>query len=1177
MMRKNLRRAASLVVSLSLCASAFAGLTAHGYEADISGWSTDISSEYSWLQSSNVTDEQQDLTRQAVADELKYQNETLGFNIGTTNEGSTAYGFGNWEGILHIQFENWCQPSDTSKTDNVGNPWNQTNADTGEVRKWGIITVPFIGMAFTCKGEMAAASPQADVPILGNEFTMPDGVTYQPMWDNIRTLTNGTVATVPMFPGMGDSGQDITNNTFRYAVAKYNQDNKRAGADGKGLHAGYAVAAAALTTDGSIIYQELAGPSGKAYIAIDATTVDAANLVGAYVIPADLVDAFDALGSSMDARFAVTGAPVGEYKDGEMQFANGVLTATSFKSTACEITGFSFGAQEAAPAVIDNENHTVTAFVKDGSNLSSLTPTVEINGASYTPTGAQDFNSPVTYTVTAEAGNTQDYTVTVVTLNSAAIATFRIDDSDAVIDQAAKTITILVHADVSLSNVTPEVTFVGDNASMNPASGLDLSDSWNNPVKVTVTSGGDTTEYSIKARNMSTDNTIKSFVIKKDDMRYAFGDVEATIDNGARTISMVYAWGNYQYVNGQYIPYAKVPVQVELPAGATISPDPTIERDQLGQQYTVTSENGDEVVYTVHITLSDDHTYPPVESLDLEAKNNWGRFSGDAEEAEFAAITEEYNYQRSIGFDPGELSGAVEAWSDLLSRQLFINGSGTVTMTAGEAVGSAMIACDVAFGKANTVKNSMLSAWTSGVTDIDGNSNYGFADAGAPVENEFTMDGKLYQQFSFSYGLVDGGSISRVANGVGMAKNALNATLDEENSPYYDVGKMQMKEGVRNTIRDAYEGANKSGINPGIALDGNLMYDSEHQILYQVFSGTGEYHSMERDSSQKTLIFKGLTPAENEETGDIEMTSNGSAIALIPRVQYVYENIDLSGSEEYSANEYEEITLEGITFKYSKTLGMPNSAPELEENGDLYLDFAKGWAECKAGSDEVVWHDGNRLSGDNTVASIEVPGAVEYEVHNATYETTVVDGEEVTDNRNYVRVHYPAGAEFDLNAVVVNSITPTDENASVQYNNAPFVDGTAMNMSFNGSFKIVAENGGGRDFSIYVWQDGKALSKSDPLYVDEGTNTSEPSDPIESRPETPSGGDNGGGNANNTEQEWEYGYYDEDGQWHAVTKEFYDRWANQGGNAKTGDAGAVGIVLLAAAAAGALVVLRKKK
>ena len=1178
-MRKSLRRGASLLVSLSLCVSAFAGLTAQGYEATISGWSDAISSDYYWLQKNNVTDEDQEVTHAAVADELKYQNETLNFRIGTTNDGATSFTLNDsWSSMLHVQFENWLAPDDTSVTDNVGNPWGQTN-DQGQIRKWGVITVPFIGMAFTCKGQMAASAPDPSKPILGNEFTV-DGITYQPMWDNVRVMQNGAVSTQPMFPGMGAEGNDITANTFRYAVAAYNQNNKRAGSDGKGLHAGYPVGNAALTADASMIYQELLGPSGTAYLVEDANVAESGALTGAQLIPGDLAAAFEGLGDSMDARLAVTGAPLGAYADGRMDFANGYLTASGFHSTTCSIVGFSFGSAEAAPSVIDEANHTVTAYVKDGTNLSSLTPEVEFVGQSYTPSGAQDFSSPVTYTVTAAAGNTQDYTVTVITLNEATISTFAIGDATATIDQANHEITIAVHSDADLSNVTPEVTFVGSGASMSPASGLNLEDSWDNPVEVTVTAGSDTTTYTIRARYLNTDNSITSFVISADQFKYAWGDVVATIDNDAKTINLEYAWGNFTGDASNPVPYARVSAEVTLPAGATISPDPTVARDQLGQEYVVTSENGDEAVYTVHITVdTENQTFPSVDSLDFTVKNNWNRFSGAAEEAALKeAILEEYNYQRAHGFDPGTLNGSIEGWGDLLSRQFFIDGTGTYMLSAGEAVGTAMIAADVCFGKAYTVKNEMLEIWTYGGTkDEDGTKHDAFDKSGSPTENVIRMeDGTQYQQFSMSYARMDSaGNKSRHMNGVGTSFSAVNNQLRDEKSPFYNEDMAQVDQSIRNTFRDAYEGANKSGTNPGIALDGNLQYDAEHQILYQVFSGTGDFHSYDRNSNNKTIIIKGLTPAENDE-GEIEMTRNGSAMALLPDIQYAYENISFEGSEEYAGvtNEYEDVTLGDFNFKYSTTLGMPNSAPEIED-GVVYLEFAKGYATYVVGSGEVTWTDGSRLSDDNHLASIDVEGAERYEIFHADDEDNTLG--------NAVRIYFPAGVDVDVNNIVVNSAVPTDANATLEYNNAAFEPGTAMNMGFNGEIVVVAENGGTRRYSLYAWQDGKPLSQSDPAYgqtVTPGDDTDPDGKPNpDGDSNIPNGdGNTPGGNASGSNEDpYEYGYYDANGKWVPVTKGFYEQWLKAGGNAATGEAGVVGVVLLTAAAAGALVVLRKKK
>jgi uncharacterized protein (TIGR02145 family) len=64
---------------------------------------------------------------------------------------------------------------------------------------------------------------------------------------------------------------------------------------------------------------------------------------------------------------------------------------------------------------VDESAKTVTVTVPAGTSLTSLTPTVTITGSSISPnTGvAQNFSSPVTYTVTASDGSTQAYTVTV--------------------------------------------------------------------------------------------------------------------------------------------------------------------------------------------------------------------------------------------------------------------------------------------------------------------------------------------------------------------------------------------------------------------------------------------------------------------------------------------------------------------------------------------------------------------------------------------------------------------------------------------------------------------------------------------------------------------------------------------------------------------------------------------
>ncbi|WP_436517969.1 DUF5018 domain-containing protein [Ekhidna sp. To15] len=71
--------------------------------------------------------------------------------------------------------------------------------------------------------------------------------------------------------------------------------------------------------------------------------------------------------------------------------------------------------EQTSTASIDDENHTISVEVITGTDITSLTPTITLSeGASISPTGAQDFTDALTYTVTAEDGlTTQVWTITV--------------------------------------------------------------------------------------------------------------------------------------------------------------------------------------------------------------------------------------------------------------------------------------------------------------------------------------------------------------------------------------------------------------------------------------------------------------------------------------------------------------------------------------------------------------------------------------------------------------------------------------------------------------------------------------------------------------------------------------------------------------------------------------------
>ncbi len=86
-------------------------------------------------------------------------------------------------------------------------------------------------------------------------------------------------------------------------------------------------------------------------------------------------------------------------------------------SSDTSITSFNFmGLSPEVDGIVDNMGDTVTLTVPAGTDVTNLVPTIVVaNGATIYPDSdvAQDFTYPVTYTVTAQDGTTQTYTVTV--------------------------------------------------------------------------------------------------------------------------------------------------------------------------------------------------------------------------------------------------------------------------------------------------------------------------------------------------------------------------------------------------------------------------------------------------------------------------------------------------------------------------------------------------------------------------------------------------------------------------------------------------------------------------------------------------------------------------------------------------------------------------------------------
>ncbi|MDR0488030.1 MAG: DUF5018 domain-containing protein [Propionibacteriaceae bacterium] len=87
-----------------------------------------------------------------------------------------------------------------------------------------------------------------------------------------------------------------------------------------------------------------------------------------------------------------------------------LVSIPSFQTSSAtkEITSLTIG--EVAGVITGT---TIAVTVPTRTDVTSVVPTIVHNGASISPTGAQDFTKPVTYTVTAEDGSTKAYVVTV--------------------------------------------------------------------------------------------------------------------------------------------------------------------------------------------------------------------------------------------------------------------------------------------------------------------------------------------------------------------------------------------------------------------------------------------------------------------------------------------------------------------------------------------------------------------------------------------------------------------------------------------------------------------------------------------------------------------------------------------------------------------------------------------
>jgi subtilisin family serine protease len=245
------------------------------------------------------------------------------------------------------------------------------------------------------------------------------------------------------------------------------------------------------------------------------------------------------------------------------------------------ITAFSFPEGE---GVINETNHTIAVTVPFGTDVTALVPTIITSaGASVSPISgvAQDFTSPVPYTVMAADGSTQTYIVTVNFTVPSTIAT--VTSEVYTVDDAGSIITGIPYATASstfLAGLTK-----GESHQIWDISGLANPVVTGNALVVTAQDSSTVKTYTLSVAL----NSAKAITA------FSFPEGEGVINEIDHTIVVTVPFGTN---------VASLVPTIATSTGASVSPASDIAQDFTNPlTYTVTAQDGSTQSYTVMVTL----------------------------------------------------------------------------------------------------------------------------------------------------------------------------------------------------------------------------------------------------------------------------------------------------------------------------------------------------------------------------------------------------------------------------------------------------------------------------------------------------------------------------------------------------------------------------------------------
>jgi hypothetical protein len=273
--------------------------------------------------------------------------------------------------------------------------------------------------------------------------------------------------------------------------------------------------------------------------------------------------------------------------------------ADNLPSTATTITSFNF-ASPSVTGTVDNTAHTVALTVPFGTTVTNLTPTIALaTGATISPTSgsAQDFISPVTYTVTAQDGMTsQTYavTVTVAANTSTSITSFNFTSPSVTgtVDNTAHTVALTVPFGTTVTSLTPTIV-LATGATISPNTGV--AGNFSSPVAYTVTAQDGTTNQAYTATVTVALNTAKALTAF--DFNALTPAVVGSVNEGAKTVTLTVPFGT---VLTNLVPTITI-------NGSSVSPVSGIAHtfvDGVSTNYTVTAADSSTQIYAVTVNVA---------------------------------------------------------------------------------------------------------------------------------------------------------------------------------------------------------------------------------------------------------------------------------------------------------------------------------------------------------------------------------------------------------------------------------------------------------------------------------------------------------------------------------------------------------------------------------------------